>query len=69
MFGYSGCFYPQGLDPENVFYFNDENIDEVVFEGLKDSEEERFQKVYDEWLEENKGSLKKGVVTEPLKES
>ena len=68
MFDYSGCFYPQGLDPENVFYFNHENIDEVVFEGFRDEEEERFQKVYNNWMEENKDRIKKGMVTEPLKE-
>lgn len=42
MYDYSGCFYPQGLDPNNVFYFNEENIDKVLFEGFKDEEEERF---------------------------
>lgn len=23
LFDYSGCFYPQGIDPQNVFYFNE----------------------------------------------
>ena len=41
LFDYSGCFYPQGLNPENVFYFNHENINEVVFEGYKDNEVNR----------------------------
>ena len=36
LFDYAGCFYPQGLDIENLFYFNQENIDEVVFEGYSD---------------------------------
>mgnify|MGYP004521727731 CR=1 FL=1 len=31
-FDYTGALYPQGLDPEQVYYFNDEDIDEVVFE-------------------------------------
>ncbi|WP_106496032.1 DUF4176 domain-containing protein [Lentibacillus sp. Marseille-P4043] len=66
MYDYSGCFYPQGLDPNNVFYFNEKNIDEVVFEGFKDSEEERFQKIYYDWKEENKENVKKGTVTGPL---
>lgn len=34
-YDYSGCFYPQGLDPNNVFYFNEENIDEIVLRVLK----------------------------------
>lgn len=65
-YDYSGCFYPQGLDPNNVFYFNEENIDEVVFEGFKDEEEKRLQKVFQDWQEENKSNLKKGAVTGPL---
>lgn len=66
IFDYSGCFYPQGLVPEKVYYFNHENIDEIVFEGFKDSEDERFQKLFAEWREQNKGKIKKGKVTEPL---
>lgn len=63
MFDYSGCLYPGGLDPENIFYFNKENIDEVVFEGFSDDEEERFLNVYKQWLEENQSSIQKGEVT------
>ncbi|GGJ73225.1 DUF4176 domain-containing protein [Virgibacillus salexigens] len=67
MFEYSGCFYPQGLVPDNVFYFNHENIDRVVFEGFKDNEEERFQKLFNDWKQENNESIEKGIVTYPLK--
>lgn len=67
MYDYSGCFYPQGLDPNNVFYFNEENIDKVVFEGFKDEEEERFQEIYDDMIENNKEKIEKGKVTGPLK--
>ena len=67
LFDYAGCFYPQGLVPENVFYFNHENIDEVVYEGFIDEEEERFEKLYQNWLEKNKDTIKKGKVTEALK--
>lgn len=66
MFDYAGCFYPQGLAPDNVFYFNDENVDEIVFEGYKDNEEDRFQKLLSDWKEENKDRFKKGEVAEPL---
>jgi len=64
-YDYSGCFYPQGLNPNNVFYFNEENIDGVVFEGFKDEEEERFRKIFRDWKEGNKANIKKGTVTEP----
>ncbi|QKY69793.1 DUF4176 domain-containing protein [Lentibacillus sp. CBA3610] len=66
LYDYSGCFYPQGLDPNNVFYFNEENIDEVVFEGFNDEDEERFRKVFTDWMKENKSNIQKGTVTGPL---
>ncbi len=66
LFDYSGCFYPQGLLPDNVFYFNHENIDEVIFEGYTDADEERYQKLYYNWTTENQDQYKKGKVSEPL---
>lgn len=67
LFDYSGCFYPQGIDPDHVFYFNQENIDKVVFEGFSDGDEERFQELFQEWMDSNKESIKKGKVENPLK--
>ena len=67
LYDYSGCFYPQGLDPNNVFYFNEKNIDKVLFQGFKDEEEERFQEIYDDRMEEIKTNIKKGTVTGALK--
>lgn len=67
MYDYAGCLYPQGLNPNNVFYFNQENIDKVLFEGYKDDEEERFQEVYQKWIEENKSKFEKGTIKGPLK--
>ncbi|MFV8828646.1 DUF4176 domain-containing protein [Alkalihalobacterium sp. APHAB7] len=66
MFDYSGCFYPQGLVHDKVFYFNHENVDEVVFKGFQDEEEQRFQRLFHDWKEENKGSYVKGKVDVPL---
>ncbi|AYG00458.1 DUF4176 domain-containing protein [Lactococcus allomyrinae] len=65
MFDYSGCTYPSGLEPEQVFYFNDENIDKVVFEGYHDEEEERFQEIYQSWKKENP-NIKRGEVLKPI---
>ncbi|MFP7253905.1 DUF4176 domain-containing protein [Terribacillus goriensis] len=65
MFDYSACVYPQGLVADSVLYFNEENIDEVIFEGFRDSDEERFHLLYKQWLEENE--IQKGVVSSPLK--
>lgn len=64
-FDYTGALYPQGLDPEQVYYFNDEDIDEIVFEGFKDEEEQRFETLYKQWMEKNKGKIKKGNVDIP----
>ena len=57
MFEYEGCLYPNGADEKNTFYFNGENIDKVVFRGYEDDEEERFQKVFEEWRKDNNVSL------------
>lgn len=36
LFDYSGAIYPVGLNPEQVFYFNQENIERVIFMGFID---------------------------------
>jgi len=45
-FDYSACIYPSGQTDQQVFFFNDEDIDEVCFEGYKDEEEMKFVKEY-----------------------
>lgn len=60
IFDYSGCIYPVGLEAEHVFYFNEEDVDRVIFEGFKDEEESRYQELYRQWLAENATRLKKG---------
>lgn len=64
-FDYTGALYPSGLDTEQVFYFNREDIDAVVFEGYKDGDEERFVKLFEKWLEKNTGKIKRGSVDIP----
>lgn|SRR5699024_4758448 len=66
MFDYAGCMYPSGLEPDNVLYFNKENIDQIVFEGHRDEQEERWQQLYKRWLEENESKIKRGKVTEAI---
>lgn len=48
-FDYMGCRYPAGIDPEDGLFFNEDNIDKVLFEGYKDEDEERFLELYEEW--------------------
>ncbi|MCR5492828.1 MAG: DUF4176 domain-containing protein [Streptococcus sp.] len=48
---YMGVLYPMGLQTNSTLFFQHENIDEVIFEGYHDDEEDRFLKVYHEWEE------------------
>lgn len=48
-FDYIGCGYPEGIDPDDAIFFNEENIDEVLFKGYADDEEERFLTIYRKW--------------------
>lgn len=43
MFDYVACFYPEGnISPEYTFLFNHDDVEEVIFYGYKDEEEEKF---------------------------
>lgn len=67
-FDYSGCIYPVGLDPQvPMIYFNEENIAQVVHEGYRDSEEQKYLKLYKEWEHSSQNPYPKGKVTGPLK--
>ena len=60
LFDYSAAFYPMGLNPEQLFYFNRDDVDKVVYKGYSDEEEERFAEIYQRWLDENATTIKKG---------
>lgn len=45
-FEYSACVYPFGHTNQNAFFFNSEDVDEVVFRGYEDEDEENYQKIY-----------------------
>jgi hypothetical protein len=64
-FDYTGVIYPERLDPEQVYYFHDEDIDEVVFEGFKDDDEKRFVELFNKWKEKNANLISKGKVEVP----
>lgn len=65
IFDYSGCVYPVGLVPDQVLYFNQENVDKVLFEGYSDEDEVRFQEMFEQWRKDN-AQLSQGVVEKPL---
>lgn len=52
-YDYAGCRYPLGINPDEGLFFNEDNIDKVVFEGYSDEEEERYNEVFYEWLDNN----------------
>lgn len=60
LFDYSAAMYPMGMNPEQLFYFNQEDVDRVVFQGYSDIDEERFVQLYQNWLIENESTIKKG---------
>ncbi|GAB2025561.1 DUF4176 domain-containing protein [Lactovum odontotermitis] len=48
-FDYSALAYPQGVVSESEYaFFNDEDIEELLFEGYRDMEEEEFASSYEE---------------------
>ncbi|BDR59460.1 DUF4176 domain-containing protein [Xylocopilactobacillus apicola] len=51
---YMACLYPEGIDPKETIFFDQEDIDQLVFKGYSDEEEERFVKLYEDWVKENK---------------
>ncbi|MFX3623248.1 MAG: DUF4176 domain-containing protein [Ectobacillus sp.] len=43
MYDYLGCLYPEGyMNPDYTFVFNHEDIEEIVFVGFVDEQEEKF---------------------------
>lgn len=45
-FDYSGCVYPQGQINQQMYFFNEEDIEQVIFEGYRDEAEEAYCKMY-----------------------
>ncbi|HGC9179624.1 TPA: DUF4176 domain-containing protein [Streptococcus agalactiae] len=59
-FDYLGGIFPEGLNLEQVYYFNKEDIDEVVFEGYHNEEEERVSRLIEKWKNKEGKNLSKG---------
>lgn len=55
---YMSAVYPISMNPETTIFFQNKNIDKVIFKGYYDEEEERFLEIYREWKEniENENS-------------
>lgn len=61
LYDYAGCIYPVGMHPNQVLYFNDENIDKVLFEGYRDEDEKRFEEIYQKSMKNIGNSVQKGL--------
>lgn len=59
-FDYGGTFYPMGLVGDQVLYFNEEDIAEVVHKGYVDETEIKQLELINQWLIEH--DMKKGKV-------
>ena len=62
IFDYSACNYPVGVVEDQIYYFNEENIDKVVFEGYSDQDETRFQELFKEMMGNLDEDIKRGTV-------
>ena len=53
-FEYGACLFPNGQVDQQMYFFNETDIDEVYFEGYVDEAEEAFQKQYQEEIKDIK---------------
>jgi len=61
-YDYGSVLVPQGmLAPDAVYFFNRENVKEIVFRGFENDEEVEFANQYEEMVGQT--DLKKGNVT------
>lgn len=63
-FDYGGCFYPIGLLGDQILYFNQQDIAEVVHMGYSDEYEAKQQEQINKWLIEH--DMKQGSVQEVM---
>ncbi|HCW9511427.1 TPA: DUF4176 domain-containing protein [Staphylococcus aureus] len=64
MFDYSACKYPIGAVEDEIYYFNEENIDSVIFKGCSDQDEVRFQELFDNMKQNLDSEIQRGEVTQ-----
>lgn len=62
IYDYLACKYPNGFDEKNSFYFNQENIDKVLFQGYSDEDEIRINELFNKWLKDNSDKFRKGKI-------
>ena len=53
-FEYGACLFPNGQVDQQMYFFNETDIDKVYFKGYEDKAEEQFQKKYQEEIKDIK---------------
>lgn len=61
---YIACNYPSGILDEETYFFNHEDIAEIIFYGYRGKEEKELTDYLNEW--ESLTPLRKGVVNNSL---
>jgi len=61
-YDYTGVPCPGGAIGDDIYYFQHENVAEVIQEGYKSESHERYLKSIEEWKEKNKGAFEIGKV-------
>ena len=60
IYDYGAVTYPEGLVGENLLNFDADSIEEVIYEGYSDEDEERMEANNESWLEETRAKNVKG---------
>ncbi len=56
IFDYSACYYPEGIiNPRELFLFNNEQIEEVVFTGYENDDELTYRELLETKMKEKRG--------------
>ncbi|KZK05427.1 putative EsaC protein -like (Listeria type 3) [Lactococcus cremoris] len=54
-YDYGAVLIPQGMmQPEAVYFFNEENVEKIVFEGYENNDEKIFSQNYHEMVAQSK---------------
>ncbi|EGP4986391.1 DUF4176 domain-containing protein [Enterococcus faecium] len=62
-YDYGAVLLPEGMStPEAVYFFNRENVGDVIFRGYENEEEKQYASKYDQMI--NQANIKKGTVND-----
>ena len=65
VFEYGGCSFPEGVyDPEKVFVFNHNQIDEILHTGYENDVQKEFTKILSQNYDRVKEEFESGKLTE-----